>query len=43
MASFKHLSDVELAAVTTFTRNAWGNKAEDNITQPKEFAAARGK
>ena len=43
MASFKQLSDVELAAVITYTRNAWGNKAEDNIVQPKEVMAARGK
>ncbi len=41
MASFKALSDVELAAVATYTRNSWGNKAEDNIVQPKEFSAAR--
>lgn len=41
MAAFKHLSDTELAAVITYTRNAWGNKAEDNIVQPKEVAAAR--
>jgi cytochrome c oxidase subunit 2 len=41
MASFKQLSDVELAAVATYTRNAWSNKAEDNIVQPKEFTEAR--
>ena len=41
MASFKQLSDVELAAVSTYTRNAWSNKAEDNIVQPKEFTEAR--
>ena len=41
MASFKQLSDVELAAVATYTRNAWGNKAEDTIVQPKDFTAAR--
>jgi len=41
MASFKQLSDVELAAVLTYTRNAFGNKAEDNIVQPKEVLAAR--
>jgi cytochrome c oxidase subunit 2 len=41
MASFKQLSDVELAAVATYTRNAWGNKAEDNLVQPKDFTAAR--
>ena len=43
MASFKQLSDTELAAVLTYTRNAWSNKAEDNIVQPKEVLAARGK
>jgi cytochrome c oxidase subunit 2 len=43
MASFKQLSDVELAAVITYTRSAWGNKAEDNIVQPSEVMAARGK
>ncbi len=41
MASFKQLSDVELAAVLTYTRNAFGNKAEDGIVQPKEVLAAR--
>ncbi len=41
MASFKQLSDVELASVLTYTRNAWGNKAEDNVVQPKEVLAAR--
>jgi len=43
MASFKQLSDVELAAVLTYTRSAWGNKAEDNVVQPREVMAARGK
>jgi cytochrome c oxidase subunit 2 len=41
MASYKQLSDVELAAVATYTRNAWGNKAEDGIVQPADFTAAR--
>jgi cytochrome c oxidase subunit II len=41
MASFKQLSDVELAAVMTYTRNAWGNKPEDTIVQPKEVTASR--
>jgi cytochrome c oxidase subunit 2 len=41
MAAFKQLSDVELAAVATYTRNAWGNKAEDTVVQPKDFTAAR--
>lgn len=43
MASFKQLSDVELAAVMTYTRGAWGNKAEDGVVQPREVLAARGK
>ncbi len=41
MASFKQLSDVELAAVITYTRNAWGNKAEAAMVQPKDVRAAR--
>jgi cytochrome c oxidase subunit 2 len=41
MASFKQLSDVELAAVATYVRNAWGNKPEDDVVQPKDFTAAR--
>jgi cytochrome c oxidase subunit 2 len=28
------LSEVDLAAVITYERNAWGNKSEDNIVQP---------
>ena len=41
MASFKQLSDTEIAAVITYTRNSFGNKAEDNLVQPKEIASAR--
>jgi cytochrome c oxidase subunit II len=41
MASFRQLSDVELAAVATYTRNAWNNQAQDPVVQPAEFAAAR--
>ena len=41
MASFKGLSDTELAAVITYSRNAWGNKAEDNLVQPQAIKAAR--
>ncbi len=41
MASFKQLSDVELASALTYVRNAWSNKAEDNIVQPREVMAAR--
>jgi cytochrome c oxidase subunit 2 len=41
MAAFKQLSDVELGAVTTYTRNAFGNKAEQNLVQPRDFTSAR--
>ncbi|MCL4746062.1 MAG: cytochrome c oxidase subunit II [Burkholderiaceae bacterium] len=41
MVSFKQLSDVELAAVLTYARNAWGNAAKDNVIQPREVTAAR--
>ncbi|UCE30408.1 MAG: cytochrome c oxidase subunit II [Burkholderiales bacterium] len=41
MAAFKQLSDVELAAVSTYVRNAFGNAPQDNIIQPREFGAAR--
>ncbi len=35
------LSDTEIAAVITYTRNSWTNKASDNIVQPAEVLAAR--
>jgi len=40
MASFKQLSDTDLAAVVTYTRNAWGNTVADAV-QPSEVKAAR--
>jgi cytochrome c oxidase subunit 2 len=40
MPSWKGLSDVELAAVATYVKNAWGNKAGAAV-QPAEFKAAR--
>jgi len=40
MASFAHLSNTDLAAVITHTRNAWGNKTGE-VIQPAEIAAAR--
>ena len=41
MAAFgKQLSDLELAAVVTFTRNAWSNRAGEAI-QPSEVKALR--
>ena len=39
MPSWKTLSDVELAAVATYTKNAFGNKSGE--VQPAEFKAAR--
>lgn len=35
------LSDTEIAAVITYTRNSWSNKAQPNIIQPAEVMAAR--
>jgi cytochrome c oxidase subunit 2 len=36
----KQLSDVDIAAVITYTRNSWGNKVGDMVT-PDEVKAAR--
>ena len=42
MVSFaKQLSDTDMAAVITYTRNAWTNKAAEAV-QPAEVKAARG-
>ncbi len=41
MPPWKHLSDVEIASVITYTRNTWGNKADENIVQPSEVKAQR--
>ncbi|MFG6414851.1 cytochrome c oxidase subunit II [Roseateles sp. DC23W] len=40
MPSWKQLSDTDLAAVATYTKNAWSNKT-DQIVQPAEVLAAR--
>lgn len=40
MQAFKQLSDVEIAAVITYARNAWDNKAGDAIS-PADVKAAR--
>jgi cytochrome c oxidase subunit 2 len=40
MPAWKQLSDTELAAVITFTKNNWGNKT-GQLVQPAEVAAAR--
>ena len=41
MPAWKQLSDTEIAAVITYTRNSWSNKAAENIVQPAEVLAAR--
>ncbi|MCS4295194.1 cytochrome c oxidase subunit 2 [Comamonas sp. BIGb0152] len=40
MPSWKQLSDTDLAAVVTFTKNHWGNKT-GTMVQPAQFVAAR--
>jgi cytochrome c oxidase subunit II len=40
MAAFKHLSDVQIAAVVTYERNAWGNTTGD-VVQPSEIIELR--
>ena len=42
MPAWKQLSDTELAAVITYTKNAWSNKTEQ-IVQPADVVAARSK
>ena len=43
MAAFKMLSDEDLAAVITYERNAWGNKAGDMVTPAEVNAVREGK
>lgn len=40
MAAFQHLSDVQIAAVVTYERNAWGNTTGD-VVQPSEINELR--
>jgi cytochrome c oxidase subunit 2 len=40
MPAWKHLSDTEIAAVITFTKNHWSNKT-GQLVQPAEVLAAR--
>lgn len=40
MPAWKQLSDTDLAAVATYTKNSWSNKT-GQIIQPAEFQAAR--
>ncbi|WP_342118840.1 cytochrome c oxidase subunit II [Pseudoduganella sp. OTU4001] len=41
MPAWKQLSDTDIAAVITYTRNTWSNKPAENIVQPAEVVAAR--
>ncbi|HSC23177.1 MAG TPA: cytochrome c oxidase subunit II [Casimicrobiaceae bacterium] len=41
MPSWAHLSDVDVASVITYTRNTWGNKAQQNVVQPSAVKAER--
>jgi cytochrome c oxidase subunit 2 len=41
MPAWKQLSDSDIAAVITYTRNTWSNKPAENIVQPAEVLAAR--
>ncbi len=40
MPAWKQLSDTDIAAVISYTKNAWSNKTEQ-IVQPAEIVAAR--
>jgi cytochrome c oxidase subunit II len=40
MPPWKHLSDTDIAAVISYTKNAWGNKT-GQIVQPAQIAPAR--
>lgn len=41
MPPFSHLSDADIAAVTSYTRNSWGNSS--GLVQAEQVAAQRGK
>ena len=40
MPAWKQLSDTEIAAVITYTKNSWSNKT-GKLVQPAEVVAAR--
>jgi cytochrome c oxidase subunit 2 len=40
MPKWNNLSDTELAAVMTYTKNSWGNKSGE-VIQPSDFVTAR--
>jgi cytochrome c oxidase subunit 2 len=41
MPSWKQLSDTDIAAAITYTRNSWGNKAAEGLVQPAAVEAER--
>ena len=41
MPPWKHLSDADIASVISYTRNSWGNKADEGVVQPAEVKAER--
>lgn len=41
MPSWKQLSDTDIAAAITYTRNSWGNKAAEPLVQPAQVLAER--
>ena len=41
MPSWSQLSDVDIAAAITYTRNSWGNKAAENVVQPADVKGER--
>jgi cytochrome c oxidase subunit 2 len=42
MPAWAQLSDTDIAAVATYTKNAWSNKT-GQLVQPAEVVAQRGK
>lgn len=41
MPSWAQLSDADIASVITYTRNSWGNKADQNVVLPAAVKAER--
>jgi len=41
MPPWRHLSDVDIASVISYTRNSWGNQAPENLVQPAEVKGER--
>jgi cytochrome c oxidase subunit 2 len=41
MPKWEQLSNTDLAAVMTYTRNSWGNATKGQLIQPSDFVKAR--